>query len=90
MVTLLTVSISFFNPFSSKGGTELVYELFTECRAGDSFGGLCVETPAEVLPLIFVLASALVARFLLTIITFGIKLPGTHLLKPVISLADHS
>lgn len=40
-----------------------MYELFSECRAGDSFSGLCAETPEKVRELIVVLLSALVARF---------------------------
>ena len=60
------------------GGTELVYNLFAECRpGGDTHSGLCIlDPPTQALPVIGAIAVALVVKGALTIITFGIKLPA--------------
>ena len=61
------------------GGTELVYNLFAECRAGskNNHSGLCVlDPPAQALPVITAIGTALVIKGGLTIVTFGIKLPA--------------
>jgi chloride channel 3/4/5 len=57
------------------GGTELVFELFDECGKKDSHGGLCVH-PEAIGPVINAVAIALVVKGLLTIVTFGIKVPA--------------
>ncbi|TFY62566.1 hypothetical protein EVJ58_g3780 [Rhodofomes roseus] len=78
LVTLATTVLSFVNPYTRMGGTELVYNLFAECRTGstNTHLGLCVLNPPEqamaVIQSIFV---ALVIKGALTIITFGIKVP---------------
>ncbi len=59
------------------GGTELVYNLFAECRPGNNHSGLCVIDPStQALPVIRAIATALVVKGALTIVTFGIKLPA--------------
>jgi chloride channel 3/4/5 len=59
------------------GGTELVYNLFAECQPGHSHGGICFGTdPSSVRPLVNAIATALVVKGCLTIVTFGIKLPA--------------
>ena len=61
------------------GGTELVYNLFAECRpgTGDTHRGLCiVDPPREALPVVGAIAVALVVKGALTIVTFGVKLPA--------------
>lgn len=59
------------------GGTELVYELFSECHREDvAPSALCIDTPEQVKSLVGLVALALVAKALLTVVTFGIKLPG--------------
>ncbi len=63
------------------GGTELVYNLFSECRtgSGNSHEGLCVIDPGSfehIWPVIRAIAVALIVRGALTIITFGIKVPA--------------
>jgi chloride channel 3/4/5 len=77
------------------GGTELVYNLFAECRLGDWHEGLCV-TPdrcvvlantrlsqlrgknraEDVGAVMRAIGTALVVKGVLTIVTFGIKLPA--------------
>ncbi|GAA5971664.1 hypothetical protein JCM21900_003889 [Sporobolomyces salmonicolor] len=76
LVTLVTVCISFFNPWTKMGGTELVYEMFSECHKDESFGGLCVKTPDQVWAIVRSVAAALTIKALLTVVTFGIKLPA--------------
>lgn len=94
----VTVCISFYNPWTRLGGTELVYELFSgssptsepfqcdhllnsmnvECHTESSSpGGLCIDMPEQVWGLVASIGFALVAKALLTVVTFGIKLPGT-------------
>ncbi|ORY75039.1 chloride channel [Leucosporidium creatinivorum] len=76
LITLITVCVSFYNPWTKMGGTELVYELFSECHTGNSFGGLCIDVPEQVWGLVGSIFFALVMKALLTVVTFGIKLPA--------------
>ncbi|KAI5476133.1 voltage-gated chloride channel [Pseudohyphozyma bogoriensis] len=76
LVTFVTVCVSLTNSFTRSGGTELVASLFSECHRDDSFGGLCVNTPELAWKLIGSLLFALVAKALLTVTTFGIRLPA--------------
>ncbi|KAI0684736.1 chloride channel [Cytidiella melzeri] len=79
LVTLVTALLCFVNPYTRMGGTELVYNLFAECRAGskNTHGGLCVLNPPEqAVPVITAIATALIVKGGLTIVTFGIKLPA--------------
>lgn len=58
------------------GGTELVYKLFEECKPGNQ-SSLCVlDPPTQALPIINALLIALVVKGVLTVITFGIKVPA--------------
>ncbi|KAH9858448.1 chloride channel [Lenzites betulinus] len=72
LVTLVTALFSFTNPYTRMGGTELVYNLFAECRSGsaNTHSGLCAMS---VIQSIFV---ALLIKGALTIVTFGIKVPA--------------
>ena len=78
-VTLATTVLFFINPFTRMGGTELVYNLFAECRTGSSntHSGLCVlDPPTQAWPVIQAIATAMVVKSVLTLVTFGIKLPA--------------
>ena len=73
--------LCFLNPFTRMGGTELIYNLFAECRTGsrNTHSGLCVVDPGSFTHAWPVLKSILVAMLVkggLTVITFGIKLPA--------------
>lgn len=58
------------------GGTELVYKLFEECKPGNQ-SALCVlDPPSQASPVIFALLVTLTVKAVLTIITFGIKVPA--------------
>ncbi|EMD37662.1 hypothetical protein CERSUDRAFT_114309 [Gelatoporia subvermispora B] len=79
LVTALTTAFCFLNPYTRMGGTELVYNLFAECRTGSSntHEGLCVlDPPAQALSVIRAIFVAMVVKSALTLITFGIKLPA--------------
>ncbi|GAA5907914.1 chloride channel protein [Sporobolomyces salmoneus] len=76
LITLVTVCLSFFNPWSKLGGTEFVYEMFSECHKNDTFGGLCVKTPAQVWPVMKIVGIATILKGLLTVATFGIRVPA--------------
>ena len=75
LVTALTTVVSFLNPYCRMGGTELVANLFAECH-DNSTSPLCVDHPHEIAQVIWAIGSALIIKGCLTIITFGIKLPG--------------
>lgn len=78
-VTLVTALLCFVNPYTRMGGTELVYNLFAECRAGsqNTHSGLCVLNPPEqAMPVISAIGTAMLIKGGLTIVTFGIKLPA--------------
>ncbi|CAK5281533.1 unnamed protein product [Mycena citricolor] len=81
LVTVITSALCFLNPYTRMGGTELVYNLFAECRtgSGNTHSGLCVVDPgsiAHVWPVARAILIALVVKGGLTIITFGIKVPA--------------
>ena len=76
-VTLATALLSFLNRYTRMGGTELVYNLLAECKPGDSNEGLCIPNGGtESGTLIRSLVIALVVKGVLTIVTFGIKVPA--------------
>jgi chloride channel 3/4/5 len=80
-VTLVTTILCFLNPYTRMGGTELVYNLFAECRtgSGNTHSGLCVIDPGSfehVLPVVRAILIAMVVKGALTIVTFGIKVPA--------------
>ncbi|TDL24300.1 hypothetical protein BD410DRAFT_116394 [Rickenella mellea] len=76
LITLITAFLSFLNPYTRMGGTELVYNLFAECR-GDKQSGLCVRDPSLLLgPVTRSIGLALLVKGALTVVTFGIKLPA--------------
>lgn len=61
------------------GGTELVYNLFAECRADNTHSGLCISDPgsfAKIWPIAKSILVAMIVKGGLTIVTFGIKLPA--------------
>jgi chloride channel 3/4/5 len=69
-VAALTAIVSFFNPWTKMGGTELVSELFTECHA-EATSALCISHAAAVKPLLLSLLTALGIKILLTVITYA-------------------
>ncbi|KAF9450421.1 hypothetical protein P691DRAFT_810365 [Macrolepiota fuliginosa MF-IS2] len=80
LITLITSIFCFLNPYTRIGGTELVYNLFSECQPhGNNHFGLCIvdrssfEQTWHVSRAIFV---TMVVKGLLTVVTFGIKLPA--------------
>lgn len=76
MITTITVAISFLNDYTRMGGPELITDLFSECHEHESLDGLCISLPSQIWPLVSSIAWAMVVRGLLTIVTFGIKLPA--------------
>lgn len=81
LVTLVTTVLCFLNPYARMGGTELVYNLFSECRTGskNSHFNLCVLDPSKfdhVWPVVRAILVAMIVKGFLTIITFGIKVPA--------------
>jgi chloride channel 3/4/5 len=62
------------------GGTELVYNLFSECRpGGDSHSGLCIVSPGSwehAWPVAKAILIAMMVKGGLTVVTFGIKVPA--------------
>lgn len=62
------------------GGTELVYNLFAECRPGsDTHSALCISTPGaweHAWPVISAILTAMFVKAGLTVVTFGIKVPA--------------
>lgn len=77
-ITTLTSVLCFLNPYTRMGGTELVYNLFRECRLG-SHNSLCVANPGSwehAAPIINAILTAMVVKGALTVVTFGIKVPA--------------
>ncbi|KAF8210342.1 chloride channel [Mycena galopus ATCC 62051] len=81
LITLITSALCFLNPYTRMGGTELVYNLFSECRtgSGNTHSGLCVIDPgsfSHVWPVVEAILVAMIVKGALTIVTFGIKVPA--------------
>lgn len=81
LVTLITALFCFLNPYARMGGTELVYNLFAECKRGSKnmHFGLCVLDPGNldhVWPIVRAIFMTMIMKGALTIVTFGIKLPA--------------
>ncbi|CAM0141901.1 unnamed protein product [Umbelopsis sp. WA50703] len=72
----LTVLISFWSPYARMSLTEFVTNLFSECSSLDDNEGLCAKQASEIPPLVYLLLSTLVIKLFLSIITFGIRVPG--------------
>jgi chloride channel 3/4/5 len=76
----VTTILCFLNPYTRMGGTELVYELFAECRTGgNTHSGLCVLDPgnhSQVWPLVRAIIIAMIVKGALTVVTFGIRVPA--------------
>ncbi|KAH6910369.1 voltage-gated chloride channel [Coprinopsis sp. MPI-PUGE-AT-0042] len=78
LITFVTSCVSFVNPYTRMGGTELVYNLFAECRPG-SHRELCISTPGvweHTWPVISEILTAMIVKAALTVVTFGIKVPA--------------
>ncbi|OCH93772.1 hypothetical protein OBBRIDRAFT_748976 [Obba rivulosa] len=79
LVTGLSSVLCFLNPYTRMSGTELVYNLFAECRSGSSntHEGLCiVDPPRQAMAVIRAIFIAMAVKSVLTLITFGIKVPA--------------
>lgn len=75
LVTAITTIVSFMNPYTRLGGTELVAKLFAECTV-DTTSSLCVDRTLSIGPIISAVGGALIIKATLTIITFGVVLPA--------------
>ncbi|KAF7315600.1 Chloride channel protein [Mycena indigotica] len=78
LITLLTSALCFLNPYTRMSGPQLIFELFAECRPG-SFNPLCVVDPGSfqaVWPVAQAVLVAMLVKSVLTVITFGIRLPA--------------
>ena len=80
-ITFITACLSFTNPLTRMGGTELVYELFSECRLGwdQVRSDLCIAKPGSwdnAWIVISAILAAMIVKAGLTVVTFGIKVPA--------------
>lgn len=76
LVALVTGLLNFWNRYTKLPVSELLFELASPCeQRDDSRVGLCPNKD-DILGLVRYLAAAFVVKSLLTIITFGIKLPA--------------
>ncbi|CCJ30639.1 unnamed protein product [Pneumocystis jirovecii] len=76
IVTLLTAIISYHNPYTKLGGTELVSHLLRECNNNELNEGLCPENKPRIPKITILLILALIIKGSLTIVTFGAKIPA--------------
>lgn len=76
LVAIVTGFVSFWNRYTRLPVAELLYELAAPCHAFTKDGsGLC-PTPEHIPDVIWYLGAALVIKSMLTVITFGIKVPA--------------
>jgi len=78
-ITLVTVLLCFLNPYVRMSGPELIYHLFSECQGNISVSSnLCLvdrssaEQAWRVSQFLFM---AMIMKGLLTVVTFGLKVP---------------
>lgn len=77
LITLVTALLCFLNPYARMGGPELVYYLFSDCQP-DTPSGLCLTDPSsaeQVWRVSRFLFMALAIKVMLTVVTFGLKVP---------------
>ncbi|KAJ5339433.1 hypothetical protein N7452_006161 [Penicillium brevicompactum] len=75
LVALLTGVVSFWNRYTKIPVTELLFELATPCETDVESTGLCPRADG-ILEIIKYLMVAFVIKSILTIVTFGIKVPA--------------
>ncbi|KAF1765710.1 hypothetical protein GCK72_005663 [Caenorhabditis remanei] len=74
IITLITAAISYFNPFTRKSALSMIQQLFDRCEDQTDEDSLCDQNKA--LSIAFgQLLWALIFKFIITIFTFGIKVP---------------
>jgi chloride channel 3/4/5 len=76
MITIISVAFTFLNGYTRMSGPELIADLFGECHEHESLDGLCVSKASEIGPLLQAILFAMISKGLLTVVTFGIKLPA--------------
>ncbi|KAL1922632.1 uncharacterized protein VTP21DRAFT_10171 [Calcarisporiella thermophila] len=76
VVTLVTAVVSFWNPYTRMGLTELASELFNECSPSDDNEGLCVNQISQMWPVVKLLLQTFLIRSILLVFTFGIRVPA--------------
>lgn len=74
LVALVTGLASFWNRYTKLTVTELLFELASPCK--DNASGLCPQYGSDILGIVGYLCIAFVIKSILTIITFGIKVPA--------------
>ncbi|KAG5439935.1 hypothetical protein PCANB_000217 [Pneumocystis canis] len=75
-ITLFTAIVSYHNPYTKLGGTELVSHLLKECNTNELNEGLCPENKQGILKVTILLILALIIKGSFTIVTFGTKIPA--------------
>ncbi|KAE8446792.1 hypothetical protein EG329_011569 [Mollisiaceae sp. DMI_Dod_QoI] len=76
-VALLTGLVSYWNPLTKLPVAKLLLNLASPCDPNKSDEmGLCPTDMDEIFPVVYTLATAFIVKGLLTIITFGIKVPA--------------
>ena len=75
LVALITGLLSFWNKYTKKAVTELLFELASPCGPNEP-SGLCPKNADEVQDVIRTLCIAFLIKSFLTVITFGIKVPA--------------
>ncbi|ORX98886.1 Clc chloride channel, partial [Basidiobolus meristosporus CBS 931.73] len=76
-LVMITSIVSYWNIFTRMGSGELVTNLFKECQdehQGD-LEGLCVNEPEQFGPVVGMLLYAMLIKIVLTIFTFGCRVP---------------
>ncbi|KAH9445273.1 hypothetical protein Pst134EA_031498 [Puccinia striiformis f. sp. tritici] len=83
LVAFVTCLLAFSNRFMKLAGTELVYEMLAECEllessdpAKSSISGACISDPKDTTQLLLNIGMAVVLKFFITAVTFGIKCPA--------------
>lgn len=76
LVAAITGIVCYTNPFSRMGLTELVALLFSECTPEEDLEGLCARTMHQFASTTLLLLLTLLSKFLLTLVTLGLKVPA--------------
>ncbi|ANB13164.1 Gef1p [Sugiyamaella lignohabitans] len=76
LIAVITGCVTFFNPYTSKSVSELLYDLASPCNESSRALTLCPSEPSKIPALLGSLGCALLIKVVLTSVTFGVKVPA--------------
>ena len=76
LVVLTTATVGWYNPYTKRAGTRLVADLLSECSGHGRLGEMCPHEVSSIPHLLKLMGLAMCVKIVLTIVTFGMKIPA--------------